>query len=193
MLSKGNRLLPAALALGALSSMATAAFTTYTNRAAFIAAGGTLTNETFTTPKTFVTGANLYNGVTYSFAPGVGGNSISGGVYNGDEFTSSSLDITFSSAMRAWGADFNGAATASGLKFTINGTTFVLSASVPNPGTGFFGVISDVDFTTVDFGSGPPPNEIYSMDNMLFGTNVPAPSALSLAALAVAGFGRRRR
>lgn len=164
---------------------ARATITTYTDRTAFMNAlgGASSTTETFDTAMTFVVGDNLYHGIDFRITgTTVGGNSISGGILNGDEFTNTSVDYLFSTPIFALGADFNGARTASGLSWTINGiVTPIFSAS---PGTGFFGVISTDPFSLVDVTSGPPPNEIYSLDNFTYAP-VPEPSSLAFLAFGV--------
>ena len=153
----------------ALTPHAAAAFLVFTDRTAFNATAGLGITETFTTPQTFVVGDNFYNGVNYRITgTSVGFNSIGGGVFNGDEFTTNSLDIVFPVPVRAFGADFTSAATSSGLTFSILGQTFSLASSLPPPGTGFFGIVSTDPFTTVDVGGGPLPNETYVMDNLTF-------------------------
>jgi hypothetical protein len=155
-----------------------ATITTYTDRTAFTAAlgGASSTTETFDTARTFVVGDNLYNGIDFRITGSVGGNNIAGGILNGDEFTTTSVDYLFSTPIFALGADFNGARTASGLNWTINGiVTPVFNAS---PGTGFFGIISTDPFSLVDVTSGPPPNEIYSLDNFTYAP-VPEPSSVA--------------
>ena len=119
-------------------------------------------------------------------------NNIAGGNYNGDEFTTTSLDIVFGQPMTAFGADFIGAATTSGLFFTINGETVQLAASLPNPGTGFFGVVSSTPFTLIDVTGGASPNEIYDMDNFER-IAIPEPAGLAGVALACALITRRLR
>lgn len=163
-------------------SSAHAQFTVFTDRVAFTAALTSSTTETYDVPQAFVLGNNLYNDVNYQITgSSIGGNGINGGLYNGDEFTTSSLNLIFPASINGFGADFTAANTAAGLTFTILGQTFVLGDSLPNPGTGFFGIISTVPFTSVDVGSGPPPNEIYTMDNMTFGTvAVPEPATWAL-------------
>jgi MYXO-CTERM domain-containing protein len=172
-----------------------AALTVFTDRTAFLAAaGGTPVNETFSTPQAFVSGNNFYNGVNYFIAGSPGSNSVSGGVLNGDEFTSTSVDYIFPTPVKAWGSDFTGAFTAQGLNFTINGETVSLNAALGNPGTGFFGVVSDTSFTTVDVFSPAPPNELYSSDNLTY-VPVPEPTgvALAIAAVGLPALRRRRR
>jgi hypothetical protein len=176
-----HRIAVCALIALAVPLTANATITTYTDRATWMAAlgGAPSTTETFDTARTFVIGDNLYNGIDFRITgTTVGGNSISGGILNGDEFTNTSIDYLFPTPIFALGADFNGARTASGLNWTINGiVTPVFNAS---PGTGFFGIISSDPFTLVDVTSGPPPNEIYSLDNFTYA--VPEPSTILLAA-----------
>lgn len=184
-----------ALIVLAVPLTAHATITTYTDRTAFMNAlgGASSTTETFDTPMTFAVGDNLYHGVDFRITGSTaGGNSISGGILNGDEFTNTSIDYIFSTPIFALGADFNGARTSSGFNWIINGITTPIFSS--SPGTGFFGIISSDPFTLVDVNAGASPNEIYSLDN--FTSAVPEPSSLALAALgltAVSMFVRTRR
>jgi len=182
-----------AIAVAAMQSAASAALTVFTDRGAFLAAaGGTPVTETFDTARTFAVGPNLYNGVDYHvYGTTAGGNNIGGGVLNGDLFTSGGVpygvNYVFPNALKAWGQDFNGAATASGLFFTIDGQTLRLADSLPNPGTGFYGVVSTNPFTHVDISGGASPNEIYSGDNLTYVPAVPEPTT-GLALIALAAF-----
>jgi len=177
-----------------------AALTVFTDRTAFLAAaGGVPVNEDFSVPQTFAVGNNLHNLVNYFvYGTSVGGNGISGGLLNGDLFTSGGqpygVDYIFPTNVTAWGQDFTGAATSSGLFFTINGTTLSLADSLPNPGTGFYGVVSDTPFPRVDISGGVSPNEIYSGDNLVYVPAVPEPASASLLMLVAGALaaGRRR-
>jgi hypothetical protein len=175
-----------AAATGFVCADARATLTAFTNRAAFeAAAGGVGITETFSVPQSFVVGNNFYNGVNYRVTgTSAGGNNVGGGVLNGDEFTNTSIDYIFPSSVKGFGADYNGANTSSGLFFTINGETIALGASLPNPGTGFFGVVSSSPFTTVDVNGGASPNEIYSLDNLEY---VAVPEPLSGAMMLAGG------
>jgi hypothetical protein len=167
-----------------------ATITTYTDRATFIAAlGGMPTiTETYDVARSFVVGDNLYNGVNYRVTGSTaGGNGISGGVLNGDEFTNTSMAYVFQLPIFALGADFSGARTSSGINWVINGiVTPIFSVS---PGTGFFGVISTDPFALVDVTTTPSPNEIYSLDNFTYSLAVPEPSTLAFLALSAASLG----
>jgi hypothetical protein len=178
--------------------VAHATITTFTDRATFLAALGAAssTTETFDTAQAFALGSNFYHGINFQVTgTSVGGNNISGGILNGDEFTSSSIDYLFPMPIFALGADFTGARTSSGFNWIINGiTTQIFSAA---PGTGFFGVISTDPFSMVDVSGGAAPNEIYSLDNFTF-ASVPEPSALTfltfgLAILGALAFSRGKR
>ena len=181
------------LVLAGAAVASQAVLTVYIDRSAFESALTGLTTETFSTDQGFVVGDNLYNGVDYRITGSIpGGNSIGGGVYNGDEFgDGNSLDLVFGSSVNGFGADFSRANTADGLTFTILGQTVALKDYLSDPGTGFFGVVSSDSFTVVDFKSG---NEIYALDNLTYGSNptsaVPGPvAALPFALMAI----KRRR
>ncbi len=174
-------------------SRAGAVLTVFTDRAAFrAAAGGPGVLETYDVPRTFTSGDNLYNGVNYRFPGTVGLNNVAGGNYNGDEFGTTSLDLIFPTPLRGFGADFVGAATTSGLSFTINGETVALRDSLPNPGTGFFGVVSSTPFTLVDVSGGANPNEIYDADNLEY-VVIPEPTTAGLVMTGVLALSLRRR
>ena len=136
---------------------------------------------------------NFYHGFDFRITgTTAGGNSISGGILNGDEFTNTSIDYIFSTPIFALGADFNGARTSSGFNWIINGISTPIFSS--SPGTGFFGIISSDPFTLVDVNAGASPNELYSLDN--FTSGVPEPSSLAFLALGftiVAGLVSARR
>ena len=174
---------------------AEATITTYTDRGAFMAAlgGGPSTTETFDTAMSFVVGDNFYHGIDFRITgTTAGGNSISGGILNGDEFTNTSIDYLFPTPIFARGADFNGARTSSGFSWIINGISTPIFSS--SPGTGFFGIISSDPFSLVDVNAGASPNELYSLDN--FTSGVPEPSSLAFLALGftiVAGLVSARR
>jgi hypothetical protein len=164
---------------------ARATITTYTDRGAFMAAlgGGTSTTETFDTAMSFVVGDNFYHGIDFRVTGSTaGGNGISGGILNGDEFTNTSIDYLFPTPIFALGADFNGARTSSGFNWIINGISTPIFSS--SPGTGFFGIISSDPFTLVDVNGGASPNELYSLDN--FTSGVPEPSSLAFLVLGFA-------
>lgn len=187
----------ASLLLAALPGSAPATVMTYTDFAAFMAAlnGASLTTQTFDTPQTFALGANNYGGINFQVTgSSVGSNGISGGILNGDEFTNTSVDYFFGAPITAIGATFNGSRTSSGINWTIDG--FVVPIFSASPGTGFFGIISTVPFTFVDVNGGASPNELYSLDNLVYANNaVPEPETGALLALGAAGvaFLRRRR
>lgn len=191
-----TRMLLLALITLAAPLAAHATITIYTDRTAFMNAlgGAPSTTETFVLPMSFVVGNNFYDGINFQITgTTAGGNNISGGILNGDEFTNTSINYVFPAPIFALGADFTGARTASGFNWIINGiTTPVFSSS---PGTGFFGAISTDPFTTVDVNGGASPNEIYSLDNMTYAL-VPEPSSFALLTLgftAVIGFALARR
>lgn len=182
----------------ALPLAAPATVMIYTDFATFMAAlnGAPITTQTFDTAQTFVLGDNAYNGMTFRVTgTTVGGNSVSGGILNGDEFTNTSVDYLFGAPITAIGATFNGARTANGINWVVDGN--VVSIFSASPGTGFFGIISTVPFSFVDVNGGATPNEIYSLDNLVYANNaVPEPGTLGL--LAVGGLAgwrlvRRRR
>jgi hypothetical protein len=190
------------LSVALIGVEADAAFTVYTNRAAFLAAGGTpMFEETFSENFAMVAGDNLYNDVNYRATPNKGANNIFGGRFIGDEFASvatpnetTSLEIILPQSVIAWGADFVSANSFNGIEFVINGTTIKIGDYLAAPGDGFFGVVFTSTFSSIDVrGSGATPNEFYNMDNMLWGGKIPAPGAMTLAACAGLFVARRRR
>lgn len=102
--------------------------------------------------------------------------------------------IAFDAAIRGFGADYELAATSSGLTFTINGQTF--NGLTTFPGTGFFGFIDTSPFSTITV-SGE--DEIHQFDNVTFDTAVaaavpePATWAMLILAAGMAGGALRRR
>lgn len=185
-----------------LSSVAGAAFTVYTNRAAFLLAAGTPTfEETFSENFAMVAGDNIYNDVNYRTSPNKGANNIFGGRFIGDEFFSgttpnetTSLEIILPQNVIAWGADFVSANSFNGIEFVINGTTIKIGDYLAAPGDGFFGVVSTSVFKSIDVvGSGDSPNEFYNMDNMLWGGNIPAPGGIAMLGIVGLLASRRRR
>ncbi len=191
-------------ALLASALAASAAVTVYTNRASFLAQLAMTTTETFTTDRGLGDGDNLYNGVDYRISNAFGAYTISRGVFNGEQSfgaNPSDLDVVLPSAVNGFGADFGLANTGTGLRFSIGGQTVDLSDYLAEPGTGFFGVVSDQAFTPVDFQSAGQrrpsfSSEIYALDNLTYGVANPTPEPATFAALglgAVAFVKRRKR
>lgn len=107
--------------------------------------------------------------------------------------------IVFSEAITAFGADFGGMNNSQArTSVTVAGETVVPSVTSGNQ-VRFFGVVSDVAFTTLVFAFNEN-NDGFSMDNVVFGTGafaadpVPLPAAAVLFAPAIGALvGLRRK
>jgi hypothetical protein len=196
-----------------LSTPASAALVTFTNRAAFDAAVGTLPVESFeTTPVTGVSAlSSLTLGpLTITGSPNFGilnaplvGVAATGGTQYLIQSTSTSvpstLTFSFSSSLTAFGldildwGDFGGGVTGGvgSLTFTDNvGDTVLVDASPPLNADGnvsFFGVISTSALNSVTLTS-TQLGDAYGVDRVAFGNPAPAqaPEPLSLALLGTA-------
>jgi hypothetical protein len=120
---------------------------------------------------------------------------------NGGGTTQTGLEqFIFGSPITAWGADFYGASTGALLIIGIGQMDLNLVTYLPNPGTGFFGVITTGGFTVVSLraNGGDAVDEWFGMDNVSFSSisgAVPEPgtAALVVLGLAVGAFLRRKR
>ncbi len=183
------KIMLAAAALVAASSVASAQFTVYSNDfAGWAAAAGSYATETFT--------GNVINTGAFTIATGTG-------AINNDQFedrlrSGETTTFTFGSAITAFGGnfDFNPGGPGIGLNLFANG---VQVGSILNPsGTvafnGFWGFTSTTAFDSVQLvGDGQPGNaETYNLDNVVFSA-IPLPSAAGLGFVGLAGLAARRR
>lgn len=197
------------LCLGVLSAAASAQYTTFTSRAAWEAAAGTVVVEGF---EGNATGA-LAAGVDHDLGEVIfridlvtatsSGASITASALSGIRALSMNADdgmrthtMSFDGvpAVTAFGFDYSGAATG-GLAVLIIGSerfNFTNSGAV---GAGFFGVTSTNPFSSVQFGDESPgslPTEIFTLDQASFAP-VPEPATLAMLGLGAAALLKRRR
>lgn len=207
------RLLPIALAIVTLTAAvpATAALTTYTDRASFLAAAGPVTTETFNSAAeeaSFQTSPVVFGPLSVQgygdqldrhfvdIPPSQFPEFNSDGTTNLSAFVTigGGLVFTFASPITAWGADF--AALQNDIFRTIiiaGGVTLTPPVKAGNVRS-FYGFVSDVAFTTVTFAGST--GDGFSIDNVSFGgAAVPEPAswAMLIAGFALVGATARRR
>lgn len=169
--------------------------TVYTSRASWETAAGTWTEETFDD-------VTLLPGVSFALN-GVGhtGAGVSGGVFNDRLEPGSSTVWTIPTAAGFGGNwDLRPGGAGLGLQMTA-GTEVVTTQIADTYAGGFFGIITDFDFTSLTLMSGTQGGvaETYNLDNMVMAaplSAVPEPSSFLLLGLAGVGaivVGRRRR
>ncbi|MEM1011862.1 MAG: PEP-CTERM sorting domain-containing protein [Planctomycetota bacterium] len=102
--------------------------------------------------------------------------------------------LTFDDPISALGADFVSPGSGSGLAFEVGGVT-ALDTTPLGFGSGFAGFTSDTPFTevTLTFGTGTSAAEVFSFDDLAFGTLIPEPTSLALFGMAGPVGLRRRR
>ncbi len=129
------------------------------------------------------------------------------GEVNADGTPSGLHFFDFDNAINGFGGTFTGATSGARLTLSAAGSTVPLSSFLPDPGTGFFGVVSDTPFSRVTFGveatTNPTINrssEVFRLDNLRFGTidppvvqapavtPVPLPAGLLTLLSALGGF-----
>ena len=184
-----------ALVLASRSEAATITF--YTDRSSWETAVGTFSTEDFSlVPDTGVLAANVehplglltfsYTGAPFQGRPAVTSSQFLGDPDSGGPRFPGPHVFEFPYSVLAWGADFTDASTGATLDITVAGETIALVDYLPDPGTGFFGIISDTPFSQIIIAASPgvTPDEIFTMDNVSFGeqaaTPVPEPTSLLL-------------
>jgi len=200
------RMCAAALALAISATAASAAVTTYTDRALWEAdlktLGATRTDNAFGTDITASSEITFGSGVKSKNEGGdpcfaCGDNSVDSGgtfknVLGGDEFVPSPTNTwTFPSAIRGFGAVWLGAEPGS-LQVTINdgdGDPTFLIGDIIGSGTGFLGFIGMGDFSSVVFSNADANGIAYDARNLSFATVVPLPAGLPLMAAALLALG----
>lgn len=180
-----------------LAGSAAAQTTQYTDRAAFLAAAGAVTTETFSSATP--TGFTVSTSASPSFA------NVASGILSvnieGTTANPGTLTFTFAAPTFAFGADFSSLNNGSPRTYvTVGGTTFNPLPLEP----AFLGFVSQTAFTTVTFlnprtnGS----NDSFTVDNLAFSAAAPVAAAVpepASWAMMIGGFGmvggaaRRRR
>ncbi|MFM9852002.1 MAG: PEPxxWA-CTERM sorting domain-containing protein [Sphingomonadaceae bacterium] len=185
------RLLASAALLSTVAAPATAALTTFTNRAAFNLAAGMTTTETFN---------SFTSEISFRTTPlTVGGFSLAGfgtqfdrnfidipppqfSVFNIDGTTNvnaattgdGGLTFSFAAPITSFGADF-GAFQDDVIRSFITAGGITLTPPVQSGNTvSFFGFTSDTAFSTVRF-SGSNNSDGFSIDNVSYGLTAPVP------------------
>ena len=201
------------LTLALASHSEAAIITVYTDRSSWEATVGTFSTEDFGgVADTGELAANVEHTLglltfSYTGGPDLGRPAVTSNHFEGEpaQFTGPVtagphvFELPYS--VLAWGADFTDASTGALLEITMAGETIALVDHLPNPGTGFFGIISDTPFRQIIISAGTGLNfdEIFLLDNVSFGeqaeTPVPEPAAMLLfgtGALVVSARMRRR-
>ena len=129
-----------------------------------------------------------------------GWSSAAGGVWYDEVSSANSTTISFATQMIAFGGNWDLAGPSgpgSGIAVYIDGTTLVGTEISKNSAGGFWGFVSDTNFSSVVLkkgtqGSLPQSVEKFYLDNMVY---APAPGAILLGSIGVGlvGWLRRRR
>jgi hypothetical protein len=205
----------AALTAGLSTAAQAASFTVFTDRAAFLAAAGAVTVETFDSPdettipflnQTIDVGAFTITDSRSDRTPGysaIGTRPIGGQTVNGTRFVETfgydvGLDgkavLAFDAPLRAFGANFVSGAT-NRVQLKIAGESFIKETLTPGS---FFGVIGDTAFSSIVITAPPQSGAVIGFDNVTFSTAaiaVPEPAswAMMIAGFGLAGAAARRR
>ena len=212
--ARGVALFTVGVALALASHTEAATITVYTDRSSWEATVGTFSTEDFSgVADTGELAANVEHTLglltfSYTGGPDFGRPAVTSNYFEGDPAQVSGTAsagphvFEFPYSVLAWGADFTNASTGALLDITMAGETIALVDYLPNPGTGFFGIISDTPFSQIiiSASTGLPFDEIFLLDNVSFGeqaeTPVPEPASLLLfgtGALVVSARMRRRK
>lgn len=147
-----------------LSGVSFAAFTTYTNQAAWEAAvPGAIVNEDFNSSAvgywtdpinesfTGFTITGSTEGDNIGIVDGAGAANLNGTNYLGwnGSGTGPSMTITFTSPTTSFGFDWNDTDNTDSYKITIDGNDWTEPPFSATTGTGFWGVVSTVPFTVI--------------------------------------------
>ena len=213
---KSTHLLAATL-LTLTAAAAQASLITYTNKAAFLAAAGSLSTETFSSASVGTSTANYsgsFNGFTLSSVAngdksGIATGTIAGAdnisipsSFTGQNFygwgnsnggAGPTTTFTFTSGITAFGFDWFNTDMSDRYSVTVNSQSTVVFNYASS---GFFGVIDTAGFTSATIQTANYGGYLSTMglDNVLTSNNsVPEPTSAALIALGLAGLGMRRR
>lgn len=203
----------------ALTATSEAAISVYTSRAAFDAAAGTTSSQDFNSfasdtpfnlvpldvgPFTLSVIGSASSSNRIDVPPALfAGFSVDGTAFAAGELNGlNSVLITFDAPITSFGADF------AGWNDTIRRSDLVIDGNVIMPPTTvgnqirFFGVTSDVAFTTVEIRGVPGLGDSFGFDNVSFGASatsvVPEPAMCTMWGIgamfvAIAAHGRKRK